>query len=352
MASNDEGTPSKPADDNASDRDQNKSPKVLKRRKVEVKSNLGPSNSDEKQEIAQKLKRKRKKDENLGMSRFLSFLMISPTVLYVFSVGYDIISGYSFAGKIYHFGALVVGFSLAALACIFLYKPLKPFIKYLAVVSLFILFIPTIQVFNCSPLHLNNSDIGKLVRLKEDMNGFLKIAYQESGCSEGQWYKTPYEFSLYSPSLRIHLKPYQIINIAMQHFDQKDETYEGPPAETLPYQLYLLTSQRSVKRQMYYINLLTMVPMKMLGIAQVLDLGVDDRENVTINLTGFLRKLDGNFNDTKKQLEDMEYLLRPLVFHVQEVDVFGMPEKDDEEPGKKSHRKNHKHEYDQSQDDD
>ena len=338
MADMPEESPSSNSDNKDSDKEEEVSPKPIRRRKHEEKrSQVQLGQSDQQKDIASKVRKKKKKEENALCSRFIAFLMKSPTVIYFFSVLYDLVSKYSFSGRIYHIGALVLGFFLAGLLCIFVYKPLKPYLKYVACASLFVFFIPTIQVFNCSPIYLNNSEIGTLVSLKEEAEGFLKIAYQNSDCWKRQYFKTPVQMSLYSPRLSIVLKPYQIINIGMQHFDQQDEEREdGPPPEALPYTLYLLTSKRSVKRQIYYINLLTMVAGRTRGIADVLDLSVDDRENITLRLTGSLRKLDAGFQETKKELELMEYLVRPVVFHVHDIHVHGMPEKENNNEGNDS----------------
>ena len=299
------------------------------------------SESSEKSTIESKLKKRKKKDSNLACSRFIAFLMISPTVIYVFSVLYDIISRYTVSGQLFHIGALVLGFVIAGALCTVLYKPLKPFFKYIAIFSLCVFFLPTMQVFNCSPLPLDNSKLGTMLRLNEEADKFLKVVYQNSSCWKNQYFKAPFELSAYSPRLRIYVKPYQIINLGMQHFDEKEDSHDGPPPEILPFMLYLLTSPRSVKRQMYNLNLLIMVAGKARGIADVLELGVDDRENVTLHLTGSLKTMGAEFNETRLELEQMQYLIRPLVFHVHEIEVSGMPDKD-EEGDDKEKRKNKK----------
>lgn len=297
--------------------------------------------SNEKSTIESKLKKKKKKDNNMACSRFIAFLMISPTVIYFFSVLYEIISRYTLSGQLFHIGALVLGFVIAGALCTVLYRPLKPFFKYIAIFSLCVFFLPTMQVFNCSPLPLDNSKLGTMLRLNEEAGKFLKIAYQNSSCWKNLYFKAPFELSAYSPRLRIFVKPYQIINLGMQHFDEKDDAQDGPPPEILPFTLYLLTSPRSVKRQMYYVNLLIMVAGKARGIADVLELGVDDRENVTLHLTGSLKKMGAEFNETRLELEQMQYLIRPLVFHINEIEVSGMPDKDEEDDNKEK-KKNKK----------
>ena len=342
--------------DDSSDQDQSSETAIRRRRRDDKgQRKLGPSpTSNDKDIVASKLKRKKKKDENLACSKFITFLMISPTIIYFFSVLYDIISKYTVSGKFLHISALILGFIIAGILCAVLYKPIKPFIKYLGFASLCVFFIPTIQVFNCSPLPLDNSKLGTLVRLNENVDKFVKIAYQNSSCWRSQFFKTPYELSVYSPRLKIFLKPYQVINLGMQHFDQKEDTFDGPPPELLPYTLYLLTSQRSVKRQMYYLNLLAMVAGKARGIADVLELSVDDRENVTLQLTGSLNAMGGEFNETKAELEAMQYLVRPLIFHVHEIEVLGMPEKEEEDDdgGKKKKQKNRSYKKSKESDED
>jgi len=331
---------------NAGNQDHMNEASVRRRNGGEKKrQKLDPSSErSEKAAIESKLRKRRRKDDTWVCSRFLAFLMISPSVVYIFSVLYDIISKYSVSGQFFHIGALILGFLVAAAICTFLYKPLKPYFKYLALASLCVLFLPTIQVFNCSPIPIDNSKLGTMLRLNEDIDKFLKIVYQNSSCWRNQYFRSPFEFSAYSPRLRIFVKPYQVINLGMQHFDEKDDTHDGPPPEILPFTLYLLTSPRSVKRQMFSINLLVMVAGKARGIADVLELGVDDRENVTLYLTGSLKRMGAEFNNTRLELEQMQYLFRPLVFHVHETEVFGMPEKDEEsENREKRKKKNNSH---------
>jgi len=331
---------------NAGNQDHMNEASVRRRNGGEKKrQKLGPSSErSEKAAIESKLRKRRRKDDTWVCSRFLAFLMISPSVVYIFSVLYDIISKYSVSGQFFHIGALILGFLVAAAICTFLYKPLKPYFKYLALASLCVLFLPTMQVFNCSPIPIDNSKLGTMLRLNEDIDQFLKTVYQNSSCWRNQYFRSPFEFSAYSPRLRIFVKPYQVINLGMQHFDEKDDTHDGPPPEILPFTLYLLTSPRSVKRQMFSINLLVMVAGKARGIADVLELGVDDRENVTLYLTGSLKRMGAEFNNTRLELEQMQYLFRPLVFHVHETEVFGMPEKDEEsENREKRKKKNNSH---------
>lgn len=338
-----------------SDHYQNNDATLRRRRREEDEADLGQSPENVK---VNKPRRRKKRDENLACSKFIAFLMVSPTIIYFFSVLYDIISRYTVTGQLLHIAALSIGFLVAVGLCALLYKPLKPFIKYVGMASLFVFFIPSIQVFNCSPLPLDNSKIGTLVRLNEGIDGFVKIAYQNSSCWRSQYFKTPFELSIYSPNLKITVKPYQVINLGMQHFDQKEDAEDGPPPEVLPFSLYLLTSPRSVKRQMYYLNLLIMVAGKARGIADVLEMSVDDRENVTLHLTGSLKKLGVEFNETKAELEEMEYLVRPAIFHVYGIEVFGMPEKkdsgddDDDDGGSRKERKKNDYKNDGDSNDD
>ena len=329
---------------NGSDQEQlNEAPPRRRKRVDKRQDREGPSSAPmEKSAIESKLRKKKKKDDILTCSRLIAFLMISPSVVYVFSVVYNITSRYTVSGQLFHIAALILGFVTAGALCIVLYKPLKPFIKYIALISLCVFFLPSIQLFNCSPLPLDNSKLGMMVKLNEDVDNFLKTVYHNSSCWRNQYFKTPFEFSAYSPRLRIYVKPYQVINLSMQHFNEKDDTEDGPPPEVLPFTLYLLTSPRSVKKQMYYLNLLIMVAGRARGIADVLELGVDDRENVTMHLTGSLKKMGADFNETRVELEEMQYLVRPLVFHVHEIEVSGMPEKDEEGDDKeKNEKKNH-----------
>lgn len=307
---------------------------VTRKRKRNGENEDGPSHSTEKQNVANaiKPKKKKKKSENLTGSRLVSYLMISPTLIYFISVMYDVIAKYSIAGKAFHVAAAVVGAAIAAGFCLYFYKTLQAYLKYLAVASLLVFLIPTVQVFNCSPLHLDNSRIGTNFKLKESLDDIIKISYHNQECWKNQYFKTPYSMSLYTPRLKISIKPYQIINLNMYHYAEREESDDGPPPDTLPNPLYLFASQRSVKRQMYNLNLIAMASGKMRTLADVLDLSMDHRENVTLDVTGTLLPLGPKFNETTHELQEMEFLYRPLVFQVQVVEVFGAPAEETENP--------------------
>eukprot|EP00794_Sanderia_malayensis_P021347 gene21347-23423_t len=277
-------------------------------------------------------KKKKKKDDNLTGARLIAYLMISPSLIYVINLLYNVISRYSLAGKFYHVTALLLSAVTVTCVCVYFYKSIQPYLKYMAVFSLLIFIVPTVQVYRCSPIHLHNKDLGKTFKLREGADNFMKIAYLGSQCWKNQSFKTPYDLAMYTPSLKLTVKPYQIVNLMMHHFNERGDDYEGPPVDALPNLLYLLTSQRSVKRQMFNLNLLTMVPGRIEIIAGIMELGIDDRENVTLDIYGKIGEMGLSFNDTKAQLEEMEYMLRPLVFHVYKVEVFGVPEEQTENP--------------------
>ncbi len=281
---------------------------------------------------ALKAKKKKKREENLMKSRMISYLMISPSIIYVFTLLYDVISKYSMAGKFYHVVALLFGAFAVTGVCVFFYRFLQPYLKYMAMLSLAVLLVPTLQVYNCSPVHLHNSDLGKMFKLREGAENFVKLAYQQSACWKDISFKTPYALSMYTPRINLTVKPYQIVNTMLTHQDDREDWDEGPPAEILPQQIYLLTSQRSVKRQVYNLYLVMMASAKLEALTGVLELGIDDRENVTLGIVGSVLEMGPRFNETKTQLEDMEYLLRPLVFHAHQVEVFGAPIDQTENP--------------------
>ena len=300
---------------------------------------LDDSGGDSKQVRRKPKRRKQKaeeKDENFNSRRFLLFLMLSPTIIYFLSVSSDIFSRLSFTGKANHAIALVVGAGSVTLISIY-YKPIRPLLKYLAVPCLLIFFIPSFQVYRCSPVEVNNSDVGTLVRLNTLADKFLEDAYTSSPCWKAQTFKTPFKLSLYSPSIKLSVKTYHIINLNIYHQSSKsspDPTGEDIPAQQLPYKLYLFTSQRSVKKQIYYLSLLVRVSSKMTIIDEILKMDSKEKGNITVEATGKIEDLAKEFIPTRKELQRMNYLVRPLMFRVKNIEIVNLS--DDEPSDEKS----------------
>ena len=171
-------------------------------------------------------------------------------------------------------------------------------------ISWFISLYPTYQVFKCSPIQLKNVDLGTLCKLKTEEAEAVEISYTASECCQSYKYLAPFWMSLYSPKISLVI-------------DFKDLTkiFEGNPT------YYFATSQRSVKKKIYKLNLLVKVPQITTAIVLENSFNLTSREkkhNVVI-ATGSFQKWENDELHIKNDLEK-HYFVRSMTFVANQVE--------------------------------
>ena len=256
-----------------------------------------------------RIKSKQKESES-GMKYYLFLgLIIFPSLAWLIGSAAD-----TFANLQNVFGRLTIASILPVLLVLpvilcFVVKGLRSLLKFYLPLLLAILIFPTMQVYFCSPVPIENKDIGTQFSLKTTADEFLQQSCVNF-CLKKSRIPSAYALTFFKPRVAIKLENKQLINLNVS-----STAMIGGEERKLA-TIILLQSLRSVKGKVYGLNILAKVPVKMEKKFQE---GIVSKSDFV--LTGRIQNVPSDLGRLKSQLERQRHFVRPFSLDVFRLEV-------------------------------
>lgn len=251
-------------------------------------------------------------DENATKKKFIAFLMLSPMIISGFLMMSDALKRFNVGQSAMRITATVGG------ACIALYTmakvpQLREAVKFVVCFSWIVFLLPTYQVYSCSPIELKNSMLGTWFKLKTDPQRFLESSYVTSDCFRAFYLATPYSLSMVSPKISLVIQIEDLINLD----GSGGKTKEKEDSSKQSHSYFLAVSKRSVKKKFHKLYLLFEADGKEADMMmKSLKLTAAEKDKHLLTITGAVTELGDELLPMKKELENINYLVRPIKFKV------------------------------------
>lgn len=253
--------------------------------------------------------------KNVETSRlkYLAFalLFIFPAFSYILDAAATISKYLRLASSssIYVFIALTAG--VAVVVWFYFRTSLKKFYKYFLLILLPFLLFPSLQVYTCSPVVLDNKDFGTRFKLGTTAEEILRDC---GGYCLRHFSKSLYSLSFVTPRITL-----QVMHGAVVDLNITTNSIMG--SELLKTsRIFLIFSLRSVKGKVHSLSVITKVPFRSTKIIKALG------EKKSIELTGRIINIGADLKEMKSNLERNKLFIRPVVFEPYHFEV-----KDDDE---------------------
>ena len=173
-------------------------------------------------------------------------------------------------------------------------------------------------VWKCSPVTLNNENLGSMFKLNTKRIQFLQASYEKSPCYHNLKYKAPFNWSPISPKILLRAHIYDFKDLRTKKIAQIDK-YSKVPWQESDSSLFLIKSRRTVKGTVHTISLLTEASGNQAKIIKD-SLSKNNHDNKLLFLTGTVESIGDELLPLKKSLETMKDVhIRPFVFVVYSV---------------------------------
>lgn len=255
-------------------------------------------------------------ETNIKYYLFLA-LLIFPSLAWVIGSAADTFGNLHnvFHGRLTVANLLPILLVLPVILC-FLVKRLRSLLKFYLPLLLAILVFPTTQVYFCSPVQIENKDIGTKFGLKTTADEFLQQSCVDF-CLKKSAIPSAYALTFFKPRVAIKLEFRQLINLNVS-----STAMIGGEERKLA-AIILLQSLRSVKGKIYGLNILAKVPVK---IEKKFQEGVAAKSDFV--LIGRIKSVPSDLGRLKSQLERQRHFVRPFFLDVFRLEVV---EKENEE---------------------
>lgn len=230
-------------------------------------------------------------------------LLVFPSLAWLFAVGSDAISNLCSVLGTHSNVFVVLGSLIIPLIAAYFFKPLRGFVKLLIPVMVAVLFLPTFQVYLCSPLEIKNENIGTKYSLKITAAVFLQQACEDI-CLKKSKIPSPYSLTFFTPRVSLKVKFNQIVDLNIT-------TTAFVGGEKLPLaKIVLLKSWRSVKGKYFALNIITTVPVKIKKFVE----GLSAKKGMI--LSGRIENIPADLKKLRSELEKKKHFVRPFVLEV------------------------------------
>lgn len=268
------------------------------------------SGDDEDEDFFEKKLGKKEKEEGSFKSKAIVFMMLFPAVITGITMASDVFDKFNLNKTALQVTATLGGAGIA-LYVMFKIPQLKDAVKFVLCFSWLVFLLPTYQVYSCSPIELKNSMIGTWFKLGTTQNDFAEKSFTTSECFQKQKLQAPYLLSALSAKISLVIQINDLINL-------KGQEKEGEKSDGNTY--FLALSKRSVKRKFHKLYLIIEASGSSADtLANSLKLSAKEKEKNLLVVTGSILNLEEELWPMKKELEKMQYLVRPVKMKVEKI---------------------------------
>ena len=256
-----------------------------------------------------------KKEKEKGSSgsfkkKAIVFMMLFPAVVTGFTMVSQVFEKFNLDKTAMQVTATLGGAGIA-LYVMFKIPQLKDAVKFVMCFAWVIFLLPTYQVYSCSPIELKNSMIGTWFKLGTTQNDFVEKSYTTSECFNKHKLQAPYMLSALPAKISLVIQINDLINLKGQQMDE--EKFEGNT-------YFLAISKRSVKRKFHKLYLIIEAAGSSTDtLVRSLKLSAKEKDKNLLVVTGSILNLEDELWPMKKELEKMQYLVRPIKMKVEKV---------------------------------
>ena len=282
---------------------------------------MGKHDEQEGKDAKPKSRSKGKSKESESNIKYYMFLglMIFPSLAWLIGSAADTFGNLqNVFGRLTIASFLPILLVLPVILCLVV-KSLRALLKVYLPVLLAILIFPTMQVYFCSPVAIENKDIGTKFSLKTNADEFLQHSCVDF-CLKKSIIPSAYALTFFKPRVAITLEFRQLINLNIS-----SSAMIGGEERKLA-KIILLQSLRSVKGKVHGLNILAKVPTK---LGKKFEEGITAKSNMV--LTGRIQNVPSDLANLKSQLEKRRHFVRPFSLDVFRLEII---EKDEEEKTK------------------
>lgn len=252
----------------------------------------------------------KEKDDGSFKKKAILFMMVFPAIITGLTMVSDVFEKFNLDKTAMQVTATLGGAGIA-LYVMFKIPQLKDAVKFVMCFAWLIFLLPTYQVYSCSPIELKNSMIGTWFKLGTTQNDFVEKSFTTSECFQKQKLQAPYMLSALSAKISLVIQINDLINL-------KGQEKDGDKSEGNTY--FLAISKRSVKRKFHKLYLIIEASGSSADtLANSLRLSAKEKEKNLLVVTGAILNLEDELWPMKKELEKMQYLVRPVKMKVQKV---------------------------------
>ena len=250
-------------------------------------------------------------DEYSFKKKAVALMMIFPMIVTAFITIGDTLEKFKLDKTAMQVTATIGGAGIALYAMSRV-PQLKEAVKFVICFSWLVFLYPTYQVYTCSPIEMKNSMIGTWFKLATTPYDFLEKSYVSSECFNKQKLQAPYMMSALAAKVSLVIQINDLINLKGQ---QKEE--EKNPGDV---GYFLAVSKRSVKKKFHKLYLIIEADEKMAEmLSRALSLDSKEKDKNLLVVTGLVVALEDELLPMKKELEKMQYLVRPVKFKATKV---------------------------------
>ncbi|XP_066925314.1 uncharacterized protein [Clytia hemisphaerica] len=249
--------------------------------------------------------------DNQFKKKAVAVMMIFPMIVTAFITIGDTLDKFKLDKTAMQVTATIGGAGIALYA-ISRIPQLKEAVKFVICFSWLVFLYPTYQVYTCSPIEMKNSMIGTWFKLATTPNDFLEKSYVASECFNKQKLQSPYMMSALAAKVSLVIQINDLINLK----GQQKEGDEDPG--DVGY--FLAVSKRSVKKKFHKLYLIIEADDKLAQmLSRALTLDSKEKNKNLLVMTGSVMTLEDELLPMKKELEKMQYLVRPVKFKATKV---------------------------------
>ena len=247
-----------------------------------------------------------RENDDTSRWKYLAFacLFMFPAFIYV-------VEGAAKIPKYIRSAFIALTASVVVAVLLYFRSSLKKFYKYFVFFILLPFLFPSLQVYTCSPVVLDNKDLGTRFKLGTTAEEVLQDC--------GEYCLRHFSKSLYSLSLVTPRVTLQVMHGAVVDLNITTSSVMGGDSLKTS-RIFLIFSLRSVKGKVHSLSMMTKVPFRSTKIIEALG------KKKGIELTGRVVNIGADLKEMKSNLERNRLFIRPVVFEPYHFDV-----KDDDE---------------------
>lgn len=247
------------------------------------------------------------------MAIFIFLLFALPSLLELVDMGGGILRGLQRAAVslsepetlMYAIAAVAVPGAL----CVVL--PQRWLVRLALVSASAFLILPTVNVYSCAPVHLDNAHVGTNFSLQTTAKGVLTSSL--ASCLKGRLFSS-FALSVYTPR----------VVIVAQRSGAQEVNLTSTDDASLPFRCVLLRSPRSVRGHVYHLHLIAKVPKRLASRGVLDDLMARNISDPDLyRFVGRLTDIPKHMHELKSNLERQNLFVRPLLLETQDLQLVG-----------------------------